>query len=68
MVRKPNITPAGFGAFAKRRRPFALPPRRLWTGEALPLAPLLRRAVDHDPQAFEAYCRRSRPGLRNLEG
>ena len=37
--------------------PFALPPRQLWTGDRLAALPRFSaEAVDHDPEAFEAYC------------
>ena len=37
--------------------PFALPPRQLWTGDRLAALPRFSpEAVDHYPEAFEAYC------------
>ena len=51
--------PGWLRAFARETQeaPFALPPRQLWTGDGLGAQPRFSaEAVDHDPQAFEAYC------------
>ena len=51
--------PGWLRAFARETQeaPFALPPRQLWTGDDLAAQPRFSaEAVDHDPQAFEAYC------------
>lgn len=51
--------PGWLRAFARETQeaPFALPPRQLWTGDGLAAEPRFSaEAVDHDPQAFEAYC------------